>query len=45
MTDIRDYLHQSGYSAIAESEYETKYNNDSGQNKVVDFSLFDGGSV
>ena len=42
---IKDNLSQNGYDVSMDDEYTTEYNDDSGQNKVVDFALFDSGDL
>lgn len=45
LASIRDQLNENGYNIKLDDEYKTEYNDKSGQNKVVDFALFENGSL
>lgn len=42
---IADQLNSSGYSVEMDAEYTTEYNDESGQEKTVDFALFEDGDL
>jgi hypothetical protein len=43
--NIKDNLIQEGYDVSMDDEYKTEYNDNSGQNKIVDFALFENGKL
>lgn len=42
---IADRLNNAGYSVEMDAEYTTEYNDESGQEKTVDFALFENGDL
>jgi hypothetical protein len=45
LLSITDTLVANGYDITLESEYTTRYNDDSGQAKTVDFAMFESGGL